>query len=191
MKRILLLFGFLTALTTISYSQDVGTDRELGTSIAAYQTYAWSSEIDQIPSDAVFVGPNGVVVFNNASNRSKIKSAVEYELSARGYKQVANNPDFLVSYIVLEQPAEIVTYNGYRLLYNGLDTVRTDENVNQTQVQAGTVLVNFVDRKSGKMVWRGYASAALNPEMMNDETKVRGAISSIFQEYQFKAGGNN
>jgi hypothetical protein len=162
----------------------------LGTNISSYQTYAWSNDIDQIPTDAVFVGPNGVLVFNNASARSKIKSAIEYELSARGYRQIASNPDFLVSFMVLEQPAEIVTYNGYRLLYNGLDTVRTQENVDQTQVQTGTVIINFVDRKTGKMVWRGYASGALNTDMINDESKVRGAISSIFRDYRFKAGGS-
>lgn len=188
MKRLFLVLGILVTTVAVTYAQNVGTDRELNTSIKSYQTYAWSNDIDQIPKDAVFVGPNGVLIFNNASTRSKIKSAVEYELSALGYKQAQTNPDFLVNFIVLEQPAEIVTYDGYRLLYNGLDTVRTQENVNQTQVQAGTVMVSFVDRETGKMVWRGYASGALNTEMINDESKVRGAISSIFRDYQFRSG---
>lgn len=191
MKKILFLVSFLFVAVALTYAQNVGTDRELNTAIRSYQTYAWSSDIDQIPKDAVFVGPNGVMVFNNTSTRSKLKSAVEYELSARGYKQSQNNPDFLVSFIVLEQPAEIITYDGYRLLYNGLDTVRTEENVDQTQLQAGTVMVSFVDRNTGKMVWRGYASGALNTDMINDESKVRSAISSIFSEYQFKAGSND
>lgn len=190
MKKLFLLSAMLLALIVATSAQEVGRDHELGTNIAAYKTYSWSSDIDKIPTDAVFVGPNGVLIFNNASTRSKIKSALEYELSARGYRQVQSNPDFLVSFMVLEQPAEIVTYNGYRLLYNGLDTVRTQENVDQTQVQAGTVMVNFVDRKTGRMVWRGYASGALNTDMINDEAKVREAVSSIFREYRFKAGGN-
>lgn len=190
MKKILFLFSLLLTAATVIHAQNVGTDHELNTSIQSYQTYAWSTDMSQIPSDAVFIGPNGVLVFNNESTRSKIKSAVEYELSAKGYKPVSNNPDFIVSFLVLEQPAEIVTYNGYRLLHNGLDTVRTEENVAQTEVQAGTVMINFVDRQTGKMVWRGYASGILKPDMINDESKVRQAISSVFEDYRFRAGGS-
>jgi cellobiose-specific phosphotransferase system component IIB len=189
MKKIALLTSVLFSLCLSTRSQDIGTDRELDANIEAYQTYDWTNKIDQIPTDAVFIGPNGVTVFNNETVRSKIKASVAYELSARGYKQTEQNPDFLVHFDVLEQPAEIVTYNGYRLLYNGLDTVRTEENVNQTAVEAGTVMVNFIDKKTGEMVWRGYASGILKPDMINDETKVRSAISSIFGEYRFKAKG--
>lgn len=185
MKKIVLFASLFLATAVVAGAQEVGTDRELNANIGAYQTYDWSNSIDEIPTDAVFIGPNGVTVFNNETTRAKIKSAVEYELSARGYKQAEQNPDFFVHFVVLEQPAEIVTYNGYRLLYNGLDTVRTEENVDQTPVKEGTVMVNFVDRKSGKMVWRGYASGILSSEMINDEAKVRNAISSIFREYNF------
>lgn len=188
MKKLFLLAGLFLATTAMIQAQKVGTDRELDTGIESYQTYTWSSDINQIPSDAVFVGPNGVVVFNNETTRSKIKSAIEYELSSKGYKHAQSNPDFIVSFIVLEQPTEIVTYDGYRLLYNGLDTVRTEENVNQTQLQPGTVMVSFVDRETGKMVWRGYASGILKPDMINDESKVRNAIASIFNDYRFRAG---
>ncbi|HEV7333185.1 MAG TPA: DUF4136 domain-containing protein [Flavisolibacter sp.] len=189
MKKLALFTGILFSLSQATQAQDVGTDRELDANIEAYQTYDWSNKIDQIPTDAVFIGPNGVTVFNNETVRSKIKASVEYELGARGYKQTEQNPDFIVHFDVLEQPAEIITYNGYRLLHNGLDTVRTEENVDETSVAAGTVMVSFVDKKSGEMVWRGYASGILKPDMINDETKVRSAISSIFRDYNFKARG--
>ncbi|HEY1023135.1 MAG TPA: DUF4136 domain-containing protein [Flavisolibacter sp.] len=189
MKKIALLAGGLLSLCFAAGAQDIGIDRELDANIETYQTYDWTDKIDQIPTDAVFISPSGVTVFNNETVRSKIKASVAYELSARGYKQTEQNPDFLVHFDVLEQPAAIVTYNGYRLLYNGLDTVRTEENINETAVEAGTVLVSFVDKNSGEMVWRGYASGILKPDMINDETKVRSAISSIFGDYRFKARG--
>lgn len=181
--------GGLFFLSLAAGAQNIGTDRELDANIEAYQTYDWTDKIDQIPTDAVFIGTHGVTVFNNETVRSKIKASVAYELSARGYKQTEQNPDFIVHFDVLEQPAEMVTYNGYRLLHNGLDTVRTEENVSETALEAGTVLVHFIDRKSGEMVWRGYASGILKPDMINDETKVRSAISSIFRNYRFKARG--
>lgn len=187
MKKIAFLLSFFMLGGLVTQAQEVGTDHELHSNIENYKTYSWSKDIDQIPSDQVFVGKNGVLVFNNESTRSKIKDAIQYELSARGYKQVDNNPDFLVTYMVLEQPAELVTYEGYQTLYNGMDTVRTEENVQRTQVESGTLLINFIDFKSSKKVWQGYASGSLKPEMANDDAKVRGAISSIFSEYQYKA----
>lgn len=187
MKKMLCLLGLLMLGVAVTKAQVVGTDRELDANLQNFKSYSWSKDIDNIPGDAVFVGPNGVTVFNNESTRNHIKEAVQYELDARGYQRVAGNPDFLVSFIVLENPAELTTYDGYRLIHNGLDTVRTPENVERIAVKEGTVLINFIDFKTGKAVWQGYASGILQPDMMNDQSKVRSAISSIFQQYKHKA----
>lgn len=191
MKKTLLLFAFIFFVAATAMAQSVGTDRVLHSNIKAYKTYTWSQSIDQIPSDQIFVGPNGVLVFNNESTRNKIKEAIQYELSAKGYKLVNSNPDFVVNFVVLEQPAELVTYNGYTLLNGGLDTVRTEDNVDKAHVSSGTVLINFVDFKTSRQVWQGYASGVLNPTMINSATDVRSAISSIFDKYPFDAIKNN
>lgn len=190
MKKLLLLTGILLLSTAVIHAQEVGTDRELHIGVQDYKTYAWAKEIDQIPSDAVFVGPNGVMVFNNQSTHGHIKEAIQYELDARGYKMVENNPDFLVNFVVTEQPAEIMTYNGYHLVQHGMDTVRTEENVEKTPISTGTVMINFIDFKTSQMAWRGFASGALKPDMVHDQSKIRGAISSIFQEYNYTAREN-
>jgi len=97
------------------------------------------------------------------------------------------NPDFYVNFSVLEQPTELTTFNGYQTVNGGLDSVRTQENVQKTPVQAGTVLIDFIDAKTSKQVWQGFASGILQPDMVNDQSKVRAAISSIFSKYQYKA----
>lgn len=165
----------------------VGTDSALSSGIQSYKTYDWVKSIDQIPTDKVFIGPNGVLVFNNVSTRSKIKDAIRYELDAKGYRMSSANPDFYVNFTVLEQPTTLTTFNGYQTVNGGLDTVRTQENVQKTPVDAGTVLIDFIDAKTSKQVWQGYASGILKPEMVNDQSKVRAAISSIFAKYNYKA----
>ena len=165
----------------------VGTDSSLSANIENYKTYDWVKNIDQIPSDKVFIGPNGILVFNNESARSKIKDAIQYELSAKGYKMDNINPDFYVNFTVLEQPADLTTFNGFQTVDNGLDSVRTPENVQKTHVDAGTVLIDFIDAKTSKQVWQGFASGILKPDMINDQSKVRAAISSIFEKYKYKA----
>lgn len=188
MKRIMYVLGCIVFMTSAAGAQNIGTDFMLNSNIQNYKTFNWTNQIDNIPSDAVFVGANGVVMFNNESTRSKIKEAIQYELSAKGYEMKENNADFLVNFIVLEQPATLNTFNGYRLIYNGLDTVRTEENLEQTQVQPGTLLISFIDAKTSRLAWQGYASGVLKSDMVKDEGKVRSAISSIFNEYRFKAG---
>jgi len=187
MKKIFL-FAFCSFFYFFSSAQTkVGADKSLQVSLNDYSTYGWTTNIDQIPSDQIFVGPNGVYVFNNESVRSKIKSAIEYELSAKGFKKEQANPDLLVVFLVTEQPATLTTYNGYQVVNGGLDTVRTPENVEKTQVDAGTLLINIIDAKTSKVAWQGYASGVLKPDMINDNSKVRQAVSSIFEEFKFKA----
>jgi len=165
----------------------VGADNSFTKSLNDYSTYAWSKNIDQIPSDKIYIAPNGVYVFNNESVRSKIKDAIEYELSAKGYKKDQSNPDILVLFTVTEQPGTLRTYNGYEMINNGLDSVRTPSDVATTSIDAGTLIINLLDAKSGVVAWQGYASGILKPDMINDVSKVRQAVSQIFQQFNYKA----
>ena len=165
----------------------VGADKNFTKSLSDYRTYAWSTSIDQIPSDKIFIGPNGVYVFNNESVRSKIKDAIQFELSAKGYQRVQNNPDILVIFNVTEQPGTLRTYNGYETFNNGLDSTLTPENVELTKIDAGTLLINLIDAKTGVVAWQGYASGILKPDMINDNMKVREAVASIFSKFDFRA----
>ena len=188
MKKILLiLFSFFFCAVLKSQNVVVGADNSFKTSLNNYSTYAWSQSVDQIPSDQIFVSPSGVYVFNNESVRSKIKNAIEYELNAKGYKKDESNPDLLVLFQVTERPGSLRTYNGDQMVNSGLDSVRTPQNVQTTDIDAGTLLINIVDAKSGAVAWQGYASGILKPDMINDETKVRQAVSSIFSKFDFTA----
>ena len=191
MKKFFYFLGLFMMASAVTNAQNVGTDRDLQSNLQNYKTYAWVKNIDRIPSDKIFVGPNGVLVFNNESTRSKIKEAIQYELDARGYKMNEANPDFYVNFMVLEQPTELTTYNGYQTINGGLDTVRTPENVQKTPVKAGTVLIDFIDVKTSKQVWQGFASGILNADMVNNRSDVRAAISSIFSQYRYRAPGNS
>ena len=191
MKKFFYLLGFFMVVTGVVKAQNVGADRDLQSNLPNFKTYAWVKNIDQIPTDKIFVGPNGVLVFNNESARSKIKEAIQYELDARGYKMDNTNPDFYVNFMVLEQPTELTTFNGYQTINGGLDTVRTPENVQKTPVKAGTVLIDFIDAKTSKQVWQGFASGILNADIINNRSDVRAAISSIFSKYNYKAAGSS
>lgn len=182
-----LAIGILFCLIGRAQQVEVGSDKSFEAPMGEYKTYAWSKQIDKIPGDAVFVGPNGVMIFNNESSRKRIKDAIEYQLDAKGYKQDNSNPDMIVLYDVLEQPTTLTTYNGYKMYNYGMDSTRTPENVEQTDVTEGTLLINVVDAKTSKVAWQAYASGILKPDMMNDEGKIRHAVASMFDEFEYRA----
>lgn len=74
------------------------------------------------------------------------------------------------------------TYSGYEIVNMGLDTVRTDDNISYTNFEEGTLLINFTDSNTNKMIWQGFASGILDPDKIKDQSAVREAVSSIFQK---------
>lgn len=186
MKKLLVVL-FISMSFFYCNAQDVvvGADNSFTHSLNDYSTYAWSKSIDQIPTDKIYISPSGVYIFNNESVRLKIKNAIAFELSAKGYTRVENNPDILVLFTVTEQKGSLKTYHGYQMVDNGLDSVRTPENVATTPIDAGTLIINLVDAKSGVVAWQGYASGILKPDMINDESKVRQAVAQIFKKFPY------
>lgn len=188
MKNAFLFFlSFIFCYCARSQNVVIGADNSFKTSLNDYSTYAWSQNIGQIPSGAIYVSPSGVYIFNNESVRSRIKGAIQYELGARGYKLEENNPDLLVLFTVTERPGNLRTYNGYQMVDNGADSTRTSQDATTTHIEAGTLIVNIIDAKSGAVAWQGFASGILKPEMVNDESQVRQAVASIFNRFNFRA----
>lgn len=166
---------------------EVGADKSFNESLNNYNTFGWFTDISQIPEGAVFVGPNGVYIFNTESTRSKIKDAIRFELNAKGYKETENKPGILVDFEITEQAGTLLTFNGYTRIDNGSDSIRTPQNKETVKIKPGTLLINLLDAKSGKVAWQGYASGILNPDMINNNVKVSEAVSGIFKEFKFHA----
>lgn len=187
MKKLIVLFlSAFIGLGTVN-AQTVGSDIKLGEPIKKFKTYAWSTEINNIPSDKVFVGPNGIFVFNNESTKSKIKNSIKYELSAKGFTMSPTNPDMYVNFIVFEQEGKLRTYNGYQTVSGGLDSVRTEDNVEMVSVKPGTLFITILGGNNEGVVWQGYASGILSSESVKDDAKVKAAVAAIFNEFDYKA----
>lgn len=186
MKKFLLAASALMMFCTAD-AQVVGASQKLNSPIDNFDSYTWSRDINHIPVDRIFVGPNGAIIFNVNTTRSMIKDAIAYELDAKGYDHKFYNYDMVVQFYITEQPGKLTTYNGYQVINSGFDTIRTKENVKQVDIDAGTLLINLINGETGMMMWQGYASGILKPEMINDESKVRQAVASIFDEFDFKS----
>lgn len=193
MKKIMTLavvFGSLLFIAACgpSHTQVIGKNVDPDvTNLENVKTYGWSTSIDKIPDEKMFVSPTGVYVFNNESARKRIKDAIEYELNARGYKMQASDatPGMWISYFILEQADSLRRTGGYVMVQG--EPVIPSDNVDYVAVEPGTLIININDSKSEKMVWQGFASGILKPEDVNNEIKIREAVSSIFNKFNFKA----
>ncbi len=191
--------GVITGLLALmigcgtSHTQVIGKNVDPDvTNLEDVKTYAWISDIEKIPDARMFRTLNGTYIYNNQSARKKIKDAVEYELNARGYKMppnTTNEAGMIVSFYVLEQADTLRTTNGYVNIFG--DAVITEDDVEREPVEPGTLIVNLIDSKTNKMVWQGFASGILKPEDLNDQLKIRQAVSSIFSRFNYDAKDSN
>jgi hypothetical protein len=130
---------------------------------ASYRTYAW------ISADP---GPEQAPAIRNPQVRALVVKAVDREMKAKGLVLVAPDakPDFLVTVLGWAQSEIHVTNYGYA--YGGAYAYgpygATPMVVPVTEVHQytqGTMLLDFVDAKTTKLVWRGTATDTLgSPE---------------------------
>jgi hypothetical protein len=152
--------------------------------VSEYNTYAWISNVENIPNGYAFFSPEGTMIFNNTSSRKMIKEAVELQMEARGFTESSSNPDMLVNFSVLEEATQLRTFvmtNGQGFL--GIGPVSTT--VRMVPVEAGTVLINFLDAESATQIWQGFASGALNEDDIKNMGAMKTKVGAIFEDFDF------
>lgn len=171
----------LILLTTVVSAQQItveGYRSNTDTDFSAYRTYYWASQVDNEREEG------NAYFLKDMTLKQEIRDAVSHELEARGYKEEEMNPDLVVNFRVLDEPATLRGYDSYGTTaqMSGRDDVQTYE------VEAGTLLVSLLDRESGDLVWQGFASGLLDGDSFaKDDSRINEAVHLIFEEYGFSA----
>ncbi len=142
-----------------------------------YSTYAW------LPAPQT-----GDPRVDNAILESRIKTAVDETLSAKGYRQVAaDQATFLVGYhLSIEGRMDATTVNSY---YGyGWGPWYYGPGYQNTQVRyydQGTLLIDIVDAQAKELAWRGTAEAEVRSEMTPEkrQQRVNEAVTKILQRF--------
>lgn len=156
----------------------VESDRALNTDFDKYKTFYFSSQADAWLDD-------GLHFLNDLHMKALIREAVKGELMGLGYEVQSREPDLIVNFRVFEKPTTIQGFEGYGTSYWG-STERYRDIADKTsyEIDAGTLLVSLADRKSGRIVWHGFASGLIDGDsFIKDEGKIREAVNLIFDEY--------
>jgi hypothetical protein len=126
---------------------------------------------------------------------SSVTSAIiEKSIIARmkflGYRQSSNKPHLIIGFKMFN---DSLRFNGY-IQPEIEDWVRNrTENLSydtkKFNLNTGTLLIQFYDRKQNRSIWQGYATTSYGTIDFNNSRHLRNAVISILDKYRFWADG--
>jgi hypothetical protein len=163
---------FLAACSTVS----VTTDYDPSTSFEQYRTYTFAPSREKIPL--------------SPSTDAAFRDSLRANLAARNIAEVAKDADLhVVRHISTKE--KVVVYQSHDWPYRGLpygygyyglwaSAPLTYTDV--SQYTEGTLILDFVDAKTQKLVFRGIATGTVSDPQTNAK-RVREAIKEIVEKF--------
>lgn len=173
----------LTLLLSACSSLQTQYDYDPDIDFSQYKSFAWVDTSDK----------QNTPYHLDGLMDQRVKSAVNTELQAKGFKQVAKTEaDLLVNYLTkVDKKMNVDTFNtqyGYYPYYGRFGmTPMTDHQAVVSEYKVGTLIIDLVDRKTGHLVWRGSVEKTLD-ENSNDTpqqraAKISEAVNKVFINY--------
>jgi len=144
----------ITALALAGCAAAVRSYVDRGADFSRYRTYGWG------PADALTTGDPRLD--NNPFFRERLQADVDAQLAARGYEQTAPEAaDLLLHYHV--SVTQRIDVNAVDQRYGYCDDC-------QPRVyDAGTLTLDLVDARTGRLVWRGWAERSIEGTLDKQE----------------------
>jgi len=187
-KAMLFLQRFLGALLIAAIggcsTMTSNYDYDRSVSFSGFKTYGWLPDPQKKTGDLRIDG--------NSLLALRIRNAVESQLTAKGYtKQSTGNSDFLVGYHVTlkKKTTAIMLNNSYgmswRERYRYGPSGRVGGPPETYSYDEGTLILDMVDPKTRKLVWRGSATdqVSLSANREAKQEKVNEAVKQILEQF--------
>ena len=168
-SQVILLASFLTVLTiSCSSIYDISYDYDKQTNFAGLKTYYWSAVPKEAKIDALL--------------QERIKSAIITELAAKGLKLSPDDPDFLIAMQTMKK--EKVSYSPQSAGYI-YGPYWYGPKYSQYTYEEGTLVLDFVDTVSKKLIWRGTAKGLVDYNMTPAklDNLVDEAVHKMFENF--------
>jgi len=136
--------------------------------LAAYKSYAWQS------SEGVLLDRTGVWTAKDVDAQAEIMYLVNKGLRGRGMTVARDQPDLLVSLLIVADVNDIEAIKNERgEALSGFDPVGE-----------GALVVELIDATTGKTVWIGGAEGEIRGSRTTDEGKERlsYAVDKLFEQ---------
>jgi len=165
---------FCAALLVVSCSSvKVSSDFDSKVDFAGLRTYSWMTAPESTSENV------RRELEQNRLIEGRVKKAVNAQLAAKGLRETAQDPDFLVAFHTgLEDRLDIQSW-GYDYGPWGKGGPST------VPYQEGTLILDFVDPKSENIIWRGVGKKVLSSTSTPEERqkKIDQAVERILKKY--------
>jgi len=148
-------------------SMNVSSFVERGADLTQYRSYQWAA------ADARATGDPRLD--NNPFFHERIQAQVERQLNAKGYEKTASDPPDLVIHYHASVAQEVEAAGTDRPYV-------TCDDCSPYVYDAGTIVVDLVDARTSKLVWRGWAEGSIDGAIENQawlEQRVDDAVTRI------------
>jgi len=188
MKKIKLNIAVMIVLVVLLFAgcaAPVHVEKDSATDFSKYKTYAWIDE------------NNGKKGKANDLEEKSVHEAVSKELENSGWKEVASNPDVLISYDVLVerttkvQSDPVYTRATSRLYFNPYSrrygTIYYPsqfwgyDNYN-VPVKEGTLTITVTDASTDKTVWQGWTTSEVDSRRLSGK-ELSSSVKAIFKKF--------
>jgi hypothetical protein len=155
---VFLVSWLIVLLISCSTVYHVAYDYDRGTDFTKLKTYGW---LPLRPEDQI-----------SKLSEKRIQTAVNNQLGSKGYKRVSKNPDFsIVAKVGTKEEYWYGSgYYGYRYAH---------------KIEAGTLLLDFVNQRDNRLIWRGEAAGVLDDSYSSEKLDklVSTAVEKILKDF--------
>jgi hypothetical protein len=171
----------LTALAMVALAAtrcatlSVSSHMQRGLNFAQFHTYDWG------PADAFPTGDPRLD--QNPFFRDHVEGAVEKQLAAKGFERsTSGTPDLLIHY--------------HAIINQRIDVDRVDAEhgycydegcrAGVIEYEAGTLVLDIVDSRTNKVIWRGWAQGSVGDTLHNQDRmaqRIREGVRRMFERF--------
>jgi hypothetical protein len=172
--------GLIALLALSACAPRIYVEQDKNAALQGYHSYAWVSPPQ---------GPVKDPILDSQILEGRVKKAVEEELANRGFKEVAadQGPDFLVTYHTsskekVESSGASFSFGIVDAFPNGFGSVLVPVAPDVRSREEGTFMLDVIDGKSKRLVWRGWTTGWVSQESYTDEA-VAAAVQQILDKF--------
>lgn len=166
--------------------------------------YSYGGKFKKYRTYSFMTSPENDTLFH----REILEKTIASRMGAQGYFKDTKKPDLLVMYKIFYDDFSLRGYNQPHFESWVNNTIVTDSDdeelddffkdeevdgeeyhVSNYEMNDGTLLVVFFDRKKKQTVWQGYASGVFSRENKDSRKNIKVATSKIFNEFRLIADG--
>jgi Domain of unknown function (DUF4136) len=172
--RLWLLTGFVCSVYSCSDRLKAYQDFDLDMDVRKYATYSWPERTD-------IESKSNPLMFNELTDK-RIMKAVDFQLAKNGYKPTTSVPDLKIHYHIIVKDKSVKylddpgndDYSPY-WTFGQMDVYRYKE---------GTLIIDMIDVKTCRILWRGWAVAILDEDLATPSEKdIARVVNKIFGNF--------